>query len=205
MRLDRIGDDGGRALLALGSGTFAGDQAVFGLLDPAGDGIEGAGGLGAGFAGQALSRWRPGRSPARSRRATAAGCAPCRGSPMRGFRPALREPGETFRQGSDIELLRRGASPPRSSSASSRILWSSHSPKRHAGAARCGFGGIAGPGVNALHAPGQARRHVSARLGAAPCPHGTGPRGRDHPYESREAAANLPPTSEPMPHFWQLR
>ncbi len=49
-RLDRVGDDGGGALLALGDRALAAGEAVFGLLDPARDQIERAGGLGAGFA-----------------------------------------------------------------------------------------------------------------------------------------------------------
>ncbi|OYW68998.1 MAG: hypothetical protein B7Z40_00250 [Bosea sp. 12-68-7] len=59
-RLDRLGDDAGRAILALGCGTLARAHALLGSLDPARDRIQRADRLGARLAGHPLDLRRLG-------------------------------------------------------------------------------------------------------------------------------------------------
>ena len=159
--LDRFRDDVGRALLALGGGAFARGHAVLGLLDPARDRIERSG-----SARARLARQLFGRGGLADERVDLGARRVVRRDAGGGVGPALRQPREALGKRRDVELFRRCGSRSRRLRLVALVANLVVEPfaQGHAGAAGRRLRGVAGSRVDALDAPGQAVRHVRARL-----------------------------------------
>jgi len=158
-RLDRVGDHGGGALLALDGGALALRQAALGALHPLRDRIERACGARIAVARQALGH---GRLCDERVHALAREIGPGGGG-LRGrgrLHAALGEAGKALRESGDVLLLDVLDDDVRLPGLFADLAVEPLA-ERHPGAARGGFRRVTRARIDALDAPGQAGRHVT--------------------------------------------